>query len=299
MTDGGLPRSFDTWTADEAFGSAPLPPLVAQLAAVALDAAQEAGTILVNRGRGSGDRFAVVTGLETKVSDTDMVSDVDRASEEAVAALISKRRPDDALVGEEGADRPGTSGIRWVVDPLDGTTNYLFGIPQFSVSIAAEDDRGAVVGVVLDPSRHEVWAAASGYGSYLNGQRLTVPDGRSPLHQALVATGFGYRPERRRWQAAVVAHVLPRVRDIRRLGSAALDLAWMGGGRVDAYYEWGLNAWDMSAGSLVASEAGAVVRVLGHRLVVAAGPSLIDPFCRLLEDAGGLDAQPGPEPTDW
>jgi myo-inositol-1(or 4)-monophosphatase len=143
------------------------------------------------------------------------------------------------------------------------------------------------------------WSAISGHGSFLNGQRCRVADNRSPLEQALCATGFGYRAERRRWQAQVAAMVIPAVRDIRRLGSAALDLCWTGGGRYDAYFEWGLNPWDLSAGSLVASEAGARVETLGHRLVVAAAPSLFDPLCALLEAAGAFAAPDGPEPTEW
>ena len=295
MTDGASPPPFSSWSAPAAFGRAGAgggpDGLLVELAGVALEAAQAAAAILV-----SG---AAVTGVETKISATDMVSDVDRAAEAAVATVLAARRPDDAVRGEEGTSRPGTTGVRWVVDPLDGTTNFLFGIPQFSVSIAAEMDGKPVVGVVIDPSRDEVWAATAGHGSFLNGRRLEVPDGRSSLDRALCATGFGYRAERRRWQAEVAARVIPRVRDIRRLGSAALDLCWTGGGRYDAYFEWGLNPWDFSAGSLVASEAGAVVEVMGRHLIVAAGPSLFGPLSALLEEAGGFDAPPGPEPAEW
>lgn len=290
---------FSTWTADAAFGlnasSEPSPPsrssaprpLIAELASVALEAAQAAAAILLG---------SEVTRVETKISATDMVSDVDRASEAAVTELIRRRRPDDAILGEEGANRDGSSGITWVVDPLDGTTNYLFGIPQFSVSIGAELDGHAAAGIVVDPSRNEVWAATAGGGAWCNGVRSHVAEGRSTLDTALVVTGFGYRAERRRWQAEVAARVIPQVRDIRRLGSAALDLSWLGGGRSDAYYEWGLNPWDLSAGALIASEAGAVVAVRGERTVVAAPPSLFDPFCTLLQAAGAFDSPPGPEP---
>jgi myo-inositol-1(or 4)-monophosphatase len=237
--------------------------------------------------------------VETKISSTDMVSDVDRASETAVADILERLRPDDAVLAEEGTSRPGTTGVEWVVDPLDGTTNFLFGIPQFAVSIAAEIDHRPVAGVVIDPSRREVWAALAGGGAFRNGVRCAVPDGRSTIDTALCATGFGYRAERRRWQAEVAAAVIPQVRDIRRLGSAALDLCWTGGGRYDAYFEWGLNPWDFSAGALVAAEAGARVEVVGRRLVVATYPSLFEPLCRLLESAGGFDAPPGPEPAEW
>jgi myo-inositol-1(or 4)-monophosphatase len=269
-------------------------PLFLDLAATALEAAQASAQLLE-----AGLVRAEELQVDTKISSTDMVSDIDRDSEASISRILADLRPGDGLLGEEGASRPGTTGVRWVVDPLDGTTNYLFGIPQFAVSIAAEMDHRPVVGVVLDPSRHEMWAAMAGQGSYLNGRRCSIPDGRSTLDQALCATGFGYRAERRRWQAEVAAHVIPEVRDIRRLGSAALDLCWTGGGRYDAYFEWGLNPWDFSAGSLVASEAGARVERVGRGLVVAAGPTLFDPLCRLLEEAGGFEAPPGPEPTEW
>lgn len=293
MTDEA-PRHFAGWTTEAAFGlseGARLDPLLVQLAAAALEAAQAAATVLVSD--------TDVSGVETKISSTDMVSDVDRASEAAIDEVLAQLRPDDSVVGEEGTSREGRSGVRWVVDPLDGTTNFLFGIPQYSVSIAAEIDGRPVAGVVLDPMRHEMWTAIAGHGSFCNGHPNRVPDGRSTLERALCATGFGYRAERRRWQAEVAARVIPRVRDIRRLGSAALDLAWTGGGRYDAYFEWGLNPWDFSAGSLVASEAGAVVDVVGNRLIVACTPSLFEPLCGLLEQAGGFDAPPGPEPADW
>lgn len=265
-------------------------PLIDDLLAVAVDAARAAEGVL-RRGRASG--------VDTKISPTDMVSDVDREAEAAVTGVLSSRRPGDGILAEEGTARSGTTGVRWVVDPLDGTTNYLFGIPQFCVAVAAEIDDRAVVGVVLDPSRDEAWVAVAGRGAFVNGRRCGVPAGRSTLETALVATGFGYRRERREWQASVAARVVPAVRDIRRFGSAALDLCWTGGGRFDAYYEWGLNPWDFAAGALVAAEAGAVVEVLAERLVVAAEPELFDQFCRLLEDAGALDAPPGPEPAHW
>ena len=300
MTDDAA-RRFDSWDPTEAFGlgqgSGPAPGgLAADLAAAALEAAQRAARILE---QGAPGRGQAVSGVETKISSTDMVSDVDRESEAAVAAVLARARPDDAVLGEEGTSRPGTTGVTWVVDPLDGTTNFLFGIPQWSVSIAAEMDGRPVAGVVVDPSRHEVFAAIAGHGSFLNGRRCRVRNDRSTLETALVATGFGYRAERRRWQAQVAATVIPAVRDIRRLGSAALDLCWIGAGRFDAYFEWGLNPWDMSAGALVAAEAGAVVEVLGYRLVVAAPPHLYEPFRGLLQSAGAMDAEPGPEPANW
>jgi fructose-1,6-bisphosphatase/inositol monophosphatase family enzyme len=237
--------------------------------------------------------------LETKSSGTDMVSDVDRGAEAAVAEVLQRRRPEDAVLGEEGTSRDGSTGIRWVVDPLDGTTNFLFGVPQFSVSIAAEVDGEPVVGVVIDPSRDETWAAAADRPARCNGAPCRVASGRSTLPTALVSTGFGYAASRRAWQAQVAGHVLPRIRDIRRNGSAALDLCWVAGGRVDAYYEWGLNPWDLSAGRVICQQAGGQVAVLESRMIVATVPALYGPLVALLEEAGGLRPPEGDEPRHW
>jgi myo-inositol-1(or 4)-monophosphatase len=269
-------------------------PALGELASVALHAARRAAAILVSgAARPAHD-------VDTKSSGTDMVSEVDRAAEAAVADVLRERRPDDGLLAEEGTARAGSTGVRWVVDPLDGTTNFLFGVPQWCVSIAAEIDGHPVVGIVVDPSRDETWSAVRGRAARRNGIESVVAERRSTLETALVSTGFGYAADRRRWQAAVLATVAPAVRDLRRFGSAALDLCWVGGGRVDAYYEWGLNPWDLSAGRLVAEQAGARVGVLGDRLVVATTPSLWDPLVELLEQAGGTQPQePGGEPRHW
>jgi len=268
-------------------------PLLVELAGVALACAEAAASVLVQGLVGSPPT------VDTKSSATDMVSEVDRAAETAVARVLSERRPDDGILGEEGTARPGSTDIRWVVDPLDGTTNYLFGIPQFAVSVAAEVSGTTVVGIVMDPSHRETWAAVSGWGARLNGAPARVATGRSELSTALVATGFGYQSKRREWQAAVVAKIIPRVRDIRRFGSAALDLCWTAGGRYDAYYEWGLNPWDLAAGALICAEAGARVESLAGRLIVAATPELFGPLSALLAEAGGTDAPPGSEPRFW
>ncbi len=279
-------------TPEAAFGlsAAASEPVVAELAAAALRAAQGAARIQT---AGYGLRRQAI---DTKTSDTDLVSEVDRAAEAYVSSTLAELRPDDGVIGEEGTSRAGTTGVRWVVDPLDGTTNYLFGVPAFSVSIAAEVDEEPVVGVVVDPSRHETWAASAGGGARCNGKPVRVAAGRSVLSTALVATGFGYRQERRVWQAQVAAKVIPAVRDIRRFGSAALDLCWVAGGRVDAYYEWGLNAWDRSAGSLICREAGGVVEILPGRTLLAAPAELHGPLRALLESAGGFAPSDGPEP---
>jgi myo-inositol-1(or 4)-monophosphatase len=286
------PRSLSV---AEVFGPPPAghDPLLAELAEVALACAGAAGAVLR---RGLDETPAVV---DTKSSSTDMVSDVDRAAEAAVARVLAERRPYDGVLGEEGTARPGTTGIRWVVDPLDGTTNFLFGVPQFAVSLAAEVEGTTRVGVVLDPSREETWAAVEGWGARRNGRLCRVASDRSTLATALIATGFGYQSARREWQGAVVAHLLPRVRDIRRFGAASLDLCWTGGGRYDAYYEWGLNPWDLAAGALVCQEAGGRVEAFPGRLIVASTPELFGPLCELLTEAGATDIPAGPEPRFW
>jgi myo-inositol-1(or 4)-monophosphatase len=291
----GLPPATPT-DPEDVFGP-PAPgedALYADLASAALAAATGAARI-------ASDAFGQVRKtVDTKSSVTDMVSEVDRNSEAYISELMAELRPEDGIFGEEGAFRPGTTGIRWVVDPLDGTTNYLFGIPAWSVSVAAEIDGQPAVGVVTDPSRGETWAAVAGRGARCNGQRVAVSEGRSSLATALIGTGFGYDSARRAWQADVVGHLLPRVRDIRRFGSAALDLCWVAGGRFDAYYEWGLNAWDLSAGTIICREAGGTVDIRPGRLIVATTPSLREPLAALLAEAGAFDPPAGgPEPRDW
>ena len=190
-----------------------------------------------------------------------MVSDADRDAETAIERILLTERPEDALIAEEGAHNEGASGRRWVVDPLDGTTNFLYGFPAWAVSVALEDEHGGAVGVVHDPVRDEIFTAARGEGARLNGQpiRVSEPEG---LGAALVATGFGYDAERRRAQAERLVAVLPNVRDIRQAGAAALELAWLAAGRIDGYYERGLKPWDWAAGSLLVTEAGGALRRL-------------------------------------
>jgi myo-inositol-1(or 4)-monophosphatase len=202
-----------------------------------------------------------------------MVSDADRAAEHAIVEMLRAERPDDGLLGEEGTSEEATSGRRWVIDPLDGTTNYLYGYPAWAVSVALEDDRGGLVGVVHDPSRDELFAAERGAGATLNGEQIHVREGAA-LDRSLIATGFGYEAERRARQAEVLRRVLPAVRDIRRAGAAAIDLAWVAAGRIDGYWERGLHRWDWAAGRLLVTEAGGEVRDLGgepHGLVAAGG----------------------------
>lgn len=237
----------------------------AALLDLAVAVATRAGAELLAR-RGDVGR------VDHKTSATDPVSEADRASERLITQELLAARPDDGLLGEEGADRRGTTGLRWVVDPLDGTVNYLYGLQDWAVSIACEDGEGALVGVVHDPLRRETFTAARGEGAECNGRPLQVND-PVRLPQALIATGFAYDPGHRRAQARVVASLLPQIRDIRRAGGAALDLCSVAAGRVDGYYEDSTSRWDWAAGALIAAEAGAVVSPLRDGLLVA-GPAL-------------------------
>jgi myo-inositol-1(or 4)-monophosphatase len=211
-----------------------------------------------------------------------MVSDADRAAEEAISSVLRAARADDGLLGEEGLSASGSSGRRWVVDPLDGTTNYLYRYRAWAVSVAVEDADGALAGVVFDPLSDELFSASRGGGAFLNGAPVRVRD-VDDLGRALIATGFGYDPEVRRGQAEVLLRVLPRVRDVRRAGAAALDLCHVAAGRLDGYYERGINHWDWAAGRLIVEEAGGrVVPLSGGRPgLAAAGPRLVDELAAL------------------
>jgi myo-inositol-1(or 4)-monophosphatase len=263
-------------------------PDAATLLELATRFAQEAGGLALRMQKG-------VRTLNPKSSPTDVVTAADRAVERRLVELIRGSRPGDGLLGEEGASDDGTTGLRWVVDPIDGTVNYLYGIPQWAVSIGVEDAQGAVVGVVYDPAKDELWQAVRGRGSTLNGVPLRCTSVTS-LAQTLVATGFGYDERRRSAQAVVLQDVLPAVRDIRRAGAGSLDLCSVAVGRVDAYYEQGLSPWDLSAGTLIAREAGARVEGLrgappSHDLVVAAPRAVFDALHEVLVGASA-DADP-------
>ncbi|HEX6420708.1 MAG TPA: inositol monophosphatase family protein [Acidimicrobiales bacterium] len=230
------------------------------------------------------------TTVETKSSATDMVSEMDRAAEHLIVSALLEERPDDGIVAEEGSARAGTSGLRWIVDPLDGTTNYLYGHPGWAVSIAVEDAAGMLAGVVADGAHGEVFTAVRGDGARRDGRPIAASACRD-LSRALVGTGFGYDPERRRAQGLVVAGLLPRVRDIRRMGAASVDLCSVACGRLDAYYERGLAPWDLAAGGLVAAEAGAVVTAIDGGpvepgSVLAATPGIATPVRDLLCSLG-------------
>jgi myo-inositol-1(or 4)-monophosphatase len=220
--------------------------------------------------------------VTAKSSPTDLVSEADHAAERLIRERLASARPGDGFLGEEGGDEVGTTGLRWVVDPLDGTINFLFRIPQWAVSIACEDASGTLAGVIYDPMRDELWSAERGGAALLDGRPISAST-RTDLATSLIATGFGYDAEIRRYQAEVVARLLPSVRDIRRLGSAALDLAWTAAGRYDAYFERGLNHWDLAAGELLCTRAGLVVRELEARPpagtgVLVAPDALVDPL---------------------
>ncbi|MEO5833079.1 MAG: inositol monophosphatase family protein [Nakamurella sp.] len=255
--------------------------LIPELLELAVRAARAAGAELLSR-------YGNVQGLDSKTSATDPVSDADRAAETVLVDLISAQRPDDGLLGEEGASRESTSGITWVIDPLDGTVNYLYELDTFSVSVAARDHADAVlVGVVYEPARDVIYTAARGRGAHKNGVVLHVSDA-VPAARALLGTGFSYEQERRRRQGALIAAMLPEVRDIRRIGSAALDLCFVASGALDAYYEEGTHPWDVSAGGLIVTEAGgtfaecAPLGVASGKL--AAAPGLFEELFRLLHE---------------
>lgn len=226
----------------------------AELLAVAREAADAAAPELMSR-------FGEQRRVSTKSTPTDLVSDADIAAETVIRELLASRRPDDAILAEEGG-ASGEGEIRWLIDPLDGTINFLFGIPVFAVSVACEDESGPIAGVVLDPVHDECFSATRSGPARLNGREIVVEERASELRLAMVATGFGYDASVRARQGAVVSQVLPRVRDIRRAGAAAIDLCWCACGRYDAYYERGLKAWDIAAGGLIAAQAGLVVREL-------------------------------------
>jgi myo-inositol-1(or 4)-monophosphatase len=236
---------------------------------------------------------------DTKSSVTDVVTIMDRRSEALLHGLIRQARPDDGILGEEGADVMGRSGLTWVVDPIDGTVNYLYGIPAYAVSVAVvigdarvDGQWVPVAGAIADPSLRLVHHAHRGGGARTAAEsgvpsqvRALAVSPERDLGRALLATGFGYDADVRARQAEVLRRVLPRVRDIRRIGSAALDLVRVADGSVDAYAESGLNSWDLAAGWLIVEEAGGVVVGQGDRpgkaLTVAAGPDLVEPLRHL------------------
>jgi myo-inositol-1(or 4)-monophosphatase len=255
--------------------------LQAELLEIAVGLARDAGALLLERFEGGRERA-----LASKSTPTDLVSEADLASERLIRDRLARLRPADGILGEEGGGTQGTSGLTWVVDPLDGTVNFLFGIPQWCVSVAVTDEQGSLVGAIYDPCRGELFVATRDGDPLLNGAPIAASD-RTELASAMVATGFAYDASVRAAQAEVFAGLLPRVRDIRRFGSAALDLAWTACGRYDAYFERTVKPWDIAAGTLVCERAGLTVRGLPQREglplgVLATVPALADELFELV-----------------
>jgi myo-inositol-1(or 4)-monophosphatase len=254
-----------------------------ELLDLARDVALEAAELVAAR------RAGRVEVADTKSSSTDVVTEADRAAEELIYGRLTRARPGDGFLGEEGASAESSTGVTWVVDPIDGTVNFLYGIPQYAVSIAAERDGSTVAGVVVDVAGGEVFTGLRGGGAYADGRRLRVREA-VPLAQRLVATGFSYVPQTRTVQAAAVGRLLSSVRDVRRMGSAALDLCMVAAGRVDGYVEEGVQPWDVAAAALIAEEAGATIGACrgagGHTCVIASATAGFAEFEELARACG-------------
>lgn len=242
----------------------------AELLKLAESVARAAGSHLMNRP--SSFTFT------EKSSVVDFATQMDQQSEELIVKQILAVRADDGIIAEEGAAKPSKSGITWVIDPLDGTVNYLYGLPGWNVSIAAKDADGVLVGVVYAPSINGFWSAIRGEGAKYNGNKIKCNDPVT-LDKSLLATGFAYDLNLRVSQGETMAKLLPKIRDLRRNGAAAVDLCYVAMGAIDGYFEGSLKEWDYAAGGLIATEAGAVISGRGGRaadsdLVVCAGPAL-------------------------
>jgi myo-inositol-1(or 4)-monophosphatase len=281
----------------------PGPPEEPVLLELAIEASRMAGALLAERARHGAERQ-----VASKSTPTDLVSEADVASQQAIRELLRERRPEDGFVGEEeGRSEAGSSGLSWVVDPLDGTVNFLFGIPHWSVSVAVRDELGTLAGAVYDPNRDELFSARRGGSAELvsprgsielrpatgkgaEGERRTGEDagpGGEDLASAMVATGLAYDADVRRAQAKVLERLAPCVRDIRRFGSAALDLTWTAAGRYDAYYERSVKQWDIAAGALICERAGLRVLELPEHEnlpwgILVAPPRLAEPLLELV-----------------
>jgi myo-inositol-1(or 4)-monophosphatase len=252
----------------------------AELLRLAIELATDTAELVRRR---HAEHFAT----SAKTTATDLVTEVDTAAERFLVERLAQRRPDDAILGEEGGGRPGRTPVRWLLDPIDGTVNFVLGLPQYAVSVAAEVNGVVVAGAVCNPATGELYSAERGRGAQLGDQPLRGPR-EVPLARAVIATGFGYDAALRARQGAVAAALLPQVGDLRRLGSAALDLCFLAAGRLDGYFEAGLNPWDSAAGGLIAQEAGCVLSGLRGRppsgqLFAAAGAAFAADFFELLE----------------
>ena len=233
--------------------------------------ALKTGSLLINR--------PLKFDLDQKSGVFDFATQMDHESEKLIVGEILAARPDDGLIGEEGANRESKSGVTWVIDPIDGTVNYLYDIPGWCISIAAKDKDGGLVGVVYSPATQSLWKAHRGGGAFLNGNPIKCNDPVA-LNRALVGSGFAYDLEKRKIQAALIARLLPEIRDLRRLGACAVDICHVASGSLDAYYEAGVNEWDYAAAGLIATEAGAMISIdkgiwNGEKnMVIVAGPAL-------------------------
>ena len=224
---------------------------------------------------------------DTKSSSTDIVTAIDRWSEKKITDFIAAKRPKDEILGEEGTTIQGTSGVKWIIDPIDGTTNFFYGLPGYTVSIGVAVDEKIVAGVIMNPFSQEEYAAALNEGATCNGSPIAV-NSPTDLSETLLSTGFSYLPEKRKNQGKVLIEILPKVRDIRRSGSAANDLSCVASGKVDAYFEYGLNIWDIAAGLIIVQEAGGKVSDLEGNFpsgdfVVAASPTIHTHLLDLLQ----------------
>ncbi|MFD7659138.1 inositol monophosphatase family protein [Actinosynnema sp. NPDC059797] len=251
------------------------------LVEIAATVAREAGDLARNM------RDAAVADVGTKSTQTDVVTAGDMAAEQLVRRRLASLRPGEPVLGEEEGGEAAVEGLTWVVDPIDGTVNYLYGIPHYAVSLAAQLDGESVAGVVYEPATGHLWTAWSGGGAYLDDRRLSVSDA-TRLDVSLLGYGFSYSPERRQRQADAWAALATKVRDMRRAGAASLDLCAVAAGRLDAYAEHALNRWDWAAGALIAREAGAVVHLpgdlpaLGRDVTFAAAPGIAEALCEAL-----------------
>lgn len=244
--------------------------LIDELLDLAVGIAHRAGELLCNR--------PADFDINQKSSARDFATQMDHASEKLIVSTILAARPNDGIIGEEGAHRESQSGITWVIDPIDGTINYFYNLPGWNISIAAKDSEGVLIGIVYAPTLNSLWSAGRGGGAFLNGKQIHCSRAQL-LEESLIATGFSYDPEERVRQGSKMASLIPRVRDIRRNGAAAVDLCHVASGAVDGYFESGLKDWDVAAGGLIAQEAGAIVTgrngaPAGEAMVIAAGPAL-------------------------
>jgi myo-inositol-1(or 4)-monophosphatase len=253
---------------------------------------RELGKLAADLAAGAAELVASYTAAEQQVTvkstETDLVTQSDRAAEAWLVEQILRARPDDAILGEEGGERPGHSGVRWVIDPIDGTVNFVLGIPQYAVSVAAEVEGTVVAGAVCNVATSQLYTAVLGGGAFLADRRLRGPRD-VPLARAVIGTGFGYEAGRRARQVALLAELLPHIADIRRMGAAALDLCAVAAGQLDAYFEIGLNQWDFAAGVLIATEAGCSAGGLANGvpstgLTVVAGPALLPELMQRLTE---------------